>query len=67
MPNSASPIAQLTLGAIPGVTTADRIGALRRARAMPSKAQVPCDIGLFGDTAAQLDLIEMLQDPTNEE
>lgn len=65
MPNSAPPIAQLTLGAIPGVTTADRIHALRRARAIPSKPQRSMDIGLWSDDAAQLDLIEMFQDPTN--
>ena len=33
----------------------------------PAKAQAPCDHGLFSDTAAQLDLVEMLQTPTNEE
>lgn len=36
----------------------------------PSKAPKPqkaCDIGLFSDDASQLDLVEMLQQPTNEE
>lgn len=35
----------------------------------PSKAPKPqkaCDIGLFSDEASQLDLVEMLQEPTNE-
>lgn len=32
----------------------------------PSKPQMPCDHGLFSDEAAQLDLVEMLQEPTNE-
>lgn len=32
----------------------------------PSKPQLPCDVGLFGDDHLQLDLVEMLQDPTNE-
>jgi len=32
----------------------------------PSKAQLPCDIGLFSDEANQLDLIEMLQDPVDD-
>lgn len=63
-----SPLAgQLTLGAIHGVTTRDRIGALRRANARPSKVQAPMDIGLWSDDAAQLDLldIEMFHEPTN--
>ena len=29
--------------------------------------QLPCDIGLFSDDANQLDLVEMCQQPTNEE
>lgn len=33
----------------------------------PPKSQKPCDVGLFSDDAAQLDLVEMLQDPTNGE
>ncbi len=33
----------------------------------PSYPQKPCDHGLFSDDAAQLDLIEILQDPTNGE
>lgn len=60
------PMTQTTLGAIPGVTTADRIAAARRAKAMPMRAQQPCDVGLFSDDADQLDLIEMLQQPTND-
>jgi len=32
----------------------------------PSKPQLPADVGLFGDDHLQLDLVEMLQDPTNE-
>lgn len=31
------------------------------------KPQKPCDHGLFSDDAAQLDLVEMFQDPTNGE
>ena len=30
------------------------------------KAQQPCDLGLFSDEARQLDLVEMLQEPTND-
>lgn len=65
MPNSGPPANQTTLGAIPSVTTADRIHAIRRARALPRKPQQPCDVGLFSDDAAQLDLldIEMFQQP----
>lgn len=29
------------------------------------KPQKPCDHGLFSDEASQLDLVEMLQDPTD--
>ncbi len=32
----------------------------------PRKDQLPCDHGLFGDDAFQLDLVEMLMDPTND-
>jgi hypothetical protein len=31
------------------------------------KPQQPCDIGLFSDDRLQLDLVEMLMDPTNSE
>jgi hypothetical protein len=34
-------------------------------RKLPSKPQLPCDHGLFSDEAAQIDLIEMLQEPVN--
>lgn len=37
-----------------------------QAPATPSKPQQPCDHGLFSEDAAQVDLIEMLMDPTNE-
>jgi hypothetical protein len=36
----------------------------------PAKPQKPCDIGLFSDDALQADLdliVEMFQQPTNEE
>ena len=34
----------------------------------PVKAQLPADIGLFGDTMNQLELdVEMFMSPTNEE
>lgn len=36
-------------------------------RLRPRKPQEACDIGLFSDDAAQLDLCEMFQEPTNEE
>lgn len=65
-PIRAPLICQTTLGHIPSVPTRDRIGALLRAKARPSKAQAPMDIGLWSDDASQLDLIEMFQEPTNE-
>ena len=54
-----SPMSQTTLGAIPSVTTKDRIQAQMRANRLPRKAQLACDIGLFSDDAAQLDLLDM--------
>lgn len=43
--------------------TPERMGDLARQRAAaplrPSRPQLPCDHGLFGDEASQLDLIEM--------
>ena len=33
----------------------------------PAKPQLPADVGLFGDSHLQLDLVEMLQDSANEE
>jgi hypothetical protein len=33
----------------------------------PARPQQPCDVGLFSDEADQLDLVEMFQQPTNEE
>lgn len=32
----------------------------------PAKPQLPPDHGLFGDSHLQLDLVEMLQEPTND-
>jgi hypothetical protein len=54
---------------IPG-TGPDVGGMLQRkadARLQPRKPQQACDIGLFSDDAAQLDLVEMFQQPTNGE
>jgi len=66
MTHRASPITQHGLGCIPQITTADRIGALRRAKAIPRKPQQPMDVGLFSDDAHQLDLIEMFQQPVED-
>lgn len=38
---------------------------LASARMVPARPQLPCDHGLFSDEAAQVDLIEMLQEPVN--
>lgn len=49
-------------------TVAGTAGLVRRQAAeplRPSKPQKPCDHGLFSDEAAQLDLVEMLQDPVD--
>ncbi len=37
-----------------------------RAGMKPAKPQLPADHGLFSDEHLQLDLVEMLQDPTND-
>lgn len=37
-----------------------------RAGLKPAKPQRACDHGLFSDDAAQLDLCEMMQEPTND-
>ena len=50
------------------VCGADYRGEARRKAAAPlrpTKPQAPCDIDLFSDDALQLDLVEMLRDPTN--
>lgn len=62
-PNRAPLTGQTTLGHLPSVSTQDRIGAVLRAKARPSKAQLSCDIGLFG---SDRDHMEMFQDPTND-
>lgn len=59
MTNRAPLIGQTTLGHLPSISTKDRIGAVLRAKARPSKAQQPMDIGLWSDEAAQLDLLDM--------
>ena len=55
--------------AMPGMSP--DVGGLLRQKAAapikPRKPQVPCDIGLFSDDADQLDLVEMFQDPIEEE
>ena len=38
-----------------------------RAPLKPARPQLPCDSGLFSDDHLQLDLVEMFQQPTNEE
>jgi hypothetical protein len=46
---------------LPGIAP-DIGGTLARkvtAPLKPTKPQEPCDVGLFGDNAAQLDLVEM--------
>lgn len=45
------------------VTIAQRKSA---APLKPEQPQKPMDIGLFSDEASQLDLIEMLMEPTND-
>jgi hypothetical protein len=32
----------------------------------PTKPQLSCDVGLFSDEHLQLDLVEMLQEPTSD-
>lgn len=51
------------------LATDQRVVAERQWRAglKPRKPQLPADHGLFSDEASQLDLVEMFQEPTNEE
>lgn len=54
---------------IPGCEPISQKQLVERKFAEPLRAvasQKPCDIGLFSDDAAQIDLIEMLMDPVNE-
>lgn len=46
--------------------TAGLARKLASERLRANKPQLPCDIGLFGDDHLQLDLVEMLQEPTND-
>jgi hypothetical protein len=51
---------------IPGTAPACPARRLAQAPLRPSRPQLPCDHGLFSDEAAQLDLVEMLQDPVED-
>jgi hypothetical protein len=45
-------------------------GLLRQRAAAPikpKKPQAPCDVGLFSDDADQLDLVEMFQEPAEDD
>ena len=56
-------------GVIPGAE-ATTLAAVAKRRILeplrPTVPQLPADEGLFGDEHLQLDLIEQLQDPTND-
>jgi hypothetical protein len=57
-------------GVIPGAeaTTLAAVAQKRASEPLRAKAsQLPCDHGLFGDEHLQLDLVELLQEPTNDE
>ena len=43
-----------------------RIAVQAAAPLKPARPQRACDHGLFSDDAAQLDLVEMLMEPTND-
>ena len=47
---------------IPSAENADLVRRAIQQKLRPSKPQEPCDIGLFSDDAAQMDLIEMFMD-----
>jgi hypothetical protein len=54
---------------LPG-TAADVRGLLRLKANAPLKGRKPqqaCDVGLFSDEADQLDLVEMFQDPAEDD
>ncbi|MES2166601.1 MAG: hypothetical protein V4458_06150 [Pseudomonadota bacterium] len=51
-------------------TQNDQAVVAQRRAASPLKPKVPqrpCDVGLFSDEADQLDLVEMFQDPAEDE
>lgn len=47
---------------IPSPESSDLVRRAIQQKLRPSKPQEPCDIGLFSDDAAQMDLIEMFMD-----
>jgi hypothetical protein len=52
---------------IPGAEQISLAQLKARQPLRPSKAQKPCDIGLFSDDADQLDIVDMFMDSTEEE
>lgn len=57
-----------TLICFPRLETDQKFVAERKWRKplKPAKPQQPCNVGLFGDEHLQMDLVEFLQDPTND-
>lgn len=56
-------------GIIPGAEAITPSALARKLASEPLRAkanQLPADVGLFSDDHLQLDLIEQLQDPTND-
>ena len=67
-------IVELTTIGLQGVlegaeaTTLAAVAQKRASEPLRAKSsQLPCDHGLFGDEHLQLDLVEMLQEPVNED
>jgi hypothetical protein len=52
---------------IPGAEQISLARLKARQPLRPTKAQKPCDIGLFSDEADQLDIVDMFMDSTEEE
>jgi hypothetical protein len=54
---------QTTLPGAEPITTAELVKRRAAQPLKPKAEQRPCDFGLFGDTAAQTDLVEMARRP----
>lgn len=63
-PDVADTLRQRTSAPLRGKTRL--VNAPNGWRTIPAKPQLACDHGLFGDEHLQLDLVEMLQEPTND-
>lgn len=58
------------MGSLLNPLASDQRTICERAWVAPVRApvrQLPCDVGLFGDERLQMDLVEMFQDPVDDD